>query len=497
MRRWLPPFVLLAASACQAEEVEARGARACSSDDDCAASERCAVGLVQEIELEPGDEPRCIDARKLIGAAPASWQFRPGGRSLGERLCLAGGLNRGAGAESDAIRARQIELLLAAGAAAVRIDFHWSVIEPERGAFDFSALDPPVDAAVAAGIELIGIIAYGVPWASSLTDSDPMYPPDDPADYASYARALAQHYAGRVRRWELWNEPNGGWRFFRPSIHGDAAHYARMMNLAAGAIRESCADCTVYSAGLFFHNQVVNGAIEFTHDMLTAEPDAFDRIDGFGIHPYTRYPPSVAPELDERPERALSGMLDDLERVFAAHGRQAPPWAATELGWPAWGKVDEAAQASLLSRGILLGAALGQDPLCWFTLADGPEHGQFPPEDDFGLYRFGSESPAGESSPKPARDAFALLAELGAAAAPAGASPLAGFHDPAAGRFALDFELPAGRWTALWQLSGSPLLLELPGETRRALDQFGAELAPGGSNGLELVLTDAPVHLMP
>jgi hypothetical protein len=466
----------------------------CADDADCASDEVCAVGGVREMEIEPGDDARCVAESKAVGGAASSWSFTPGGTALAQRLCLAGGIDRGAGASSDATRARQKELLVATGVRVVRLDFPWSTVEPSHGAFDFSGLDPMVDVALSAGLEVIGILAYGTPWASSLTSNDDKYPPDDPADYAHYARAVAEHFQGKVKRFELWNEPNGGWRFFRPKLNGDASKYAEMMVGAADAIHQVCADCQVYSAGLFFHSQVVNGALEFTQDMLSANPAAFDSVDGFGIHPYTLYPPKTAPEDDASPERAVSGMVDDVRAVFDEHHATAPPLAATELGWPSYVPVSEALQASYLARELLLGASLGMDPLCWFNLADGPNHGTFPPEDDFGLYRFESDVPGKSIDPKPARDVLVFLSQLGADATPLGASDVGGFHDPKLGRFALDFDSPAGTWTALWQTGNVDVSWHFEGEARRAVDAIGNTVA---DPAVDLTIGGAPVFLVP
>ena len=465
----------------------------CVADGDCNAGEVCAVGRVHELEPEPDDVARCIRETDAIGHAKPSWKLESGGRGLDARLCIAGGLNRGAGASSDAIRARQKELLVATGARMIRLDFTWSVIEPAKGQFDYSKLDPMVDVATAAGLDVIAILAYGTPWATTLTTTDDKYPPDDPADYADYARAVAQHFAGKVTHFELWNEPNGGWRFFRPKLNGDAAKYGQMMVAAASAIHDTCSDCEVVSAGLFFHEEVVNGALEFTQDMLSADATAFTSVDAYGIHPYTRYPPAAAPEDDTPPERALSGMLDDVEAVFALHHAKEPPVAATELGWPSYAPVSEAIQANYLVRELLLGASLGMDPLCWFNLADGPNHGTFPPEDDFGLYRFGSDDPTGAIDAKPARDALAFLAKLGKDAVPAGASKLGAFHAPTAGHFALDFAAPSGTWTALWQTDATPTALHLAGESRHAVDLFGNTLA---DPAVDVSVSDAPIYLV-
>lgn len=494
--RWLFPLLLLLAPACSGGD-KSSGATAapCASDADCADGELCVTGAVQEIKLEPGDKPVCRASSDVIGHAPPSWTWQPGGRPLAARLCMAQRLDNGTDAAAKARQARQLSLLDAAGVHTIRLDMTWSAIEPKKGQFDYSAYDQKIDAASSAGFDLVGILAYGVPWATTATTSDDRFPPDDPADYADFARHVAQHFQGKIHRYELWNEPNGGYRFFRPDLNGDAARYAQLMVAGAKAVHDGCSDCTVYSAGLFFNQQVVNGAVEFTHDMLSADPRAFDGVDAYGIHPYPLYPPSVGPETNSGGERALGGMIDDLHAVFDLHKVKAPPIAVTEMGWPSYGKVDEAAQARYLAREVLLAASLGLDPLCWFTLADGPDHGTFPPEDDFGVYRYGSDDPAQSPSPKPARDALAYLSKIGAGAVPAGASADSTLNDPSAGRFALDFDAPGGRWTALWNTRGTTTA-HLAGETRHAFDLTGNEIAAPGDGALDVKVGSSPVYLV-
>ena len=374
----------------------------------------------------------------------------------------------------------------------VRLDFGWHLIEPERGVFDFDAHDAMVAAAEAEGIGVLGLLGYGVPWASSQTDDDRFFPPDEPADFARFAAAVTARYAGRIRRWEIWNEQNAGYRFFKPNVNGDAAAYGALLSASASAIHDACPDCVVVSGGLFFHEQLINGAIEFTHDMLIADPHALDFVDVFGFHPYPRYPPSDPPERDGNGARSIGAMVEDLRAVLVLHGVAELPLAATELGWPAYGSVDEDAQAHLLSRAMLLGGALGLDPICWFNVTDGPNHGTFPPEDDFGLYRFGSEDDASPIDPKPARDAFRWLASIGEGALFTGVVDDPALHAPDEGRFALDFERPEGAWRVLFALA--PYDAELS-ETREARDHLGA-IVPAPTDG-RWTIGEAPLFFVP
>jgi hypothetical protein len=443
----------------------------CTRQEVCR-GRRCALDTVAEIEFEPGETGNCVESDQVIGGDAPVWDFHPSTTPLTSRLCAAL-------TPHEAATDRERELLRDTGVHVARFDFRWDEIEPARGAFDFTTYDAIVDGIRALDIEILGILAYGVPWATTMTDDDKFVPPDDPADFASFARAAATHFDGRVQRWEVWNEENGGYRFWHPTLNGDAAAYARLLDLSTTAIHDACPDCEVISGGLFYHEQLINGAIEFAHDMLTADPHVLDDVDAFGIHPYAVYPPTAPPEQDDGAERALGAIIHDMRRVLDLHGvRSDLPIVATELGWPSYGAVDEEAQARFLTRVVLLSAALDLDPICWFNVTDGPNHGTFPPEDDFGLYRFGSQDPDNPVDPKPAREAMRWLAAIGDGATFVASVDDPALHAPEEGRFALDFDSPAGGFRALFALSEYEATLE--GETRPAYDHLGRPLTTTG-----------------
>lgn len=453
------------------------GPRSCTTR--CPSGLVCASEGVAELAPEPGDDPVCTAPIDVIGRSAPTWRWRAGGRPLGARTCISQGFAPGLSPER---RARQLELLRAAGIHTLRLDFPWAQVEPERGRFELEAWDAMVDDALAEHFEVIAILAYGSPWAGP----DLWGPPDDVADFAHYAAILAARYGERLSGYEIWNEPNAGYRFWRPSLHGDATTYAAMLAESAAAIHATCERCAVLSGGLFFHAQVINGALEFTHDVLTARPDALAGVARLGFHPYPLYPPVDDPDLDSETVRSIGGMVDDMQRILALHDVPELPVVFTELGWPVAGSVDEARQASLLSRAFVLSASLGVDPICWFNLADGPRHGTFPPEDDFGLYRYPSDEPPAAVDPKPARDALAWIAAVGAEAVPAG--PHEGWHDETHGVFALDFDTPRGTLTVAWARSPTTVSRD---ETRTVTDHFGRPVTWTGQLGRD------PLFLVP
>src|SRR2546421_1091781 len=137
--------------------------------------------------------------------------------------------------------------LYRAGVRAIRLDINWVQVEPPGPPlhdYDFRERDREVRAITRAGLKVIGILAYGHPDYSSrgtLAGSTPAgggippfyvlnaqyFPPDDPAEFARYARTVARRYRRAAIGWEVWNEENEGWRFWAP--HEDPAAYGRLL----------------------------------------------------------------------------------------------------------------------------------------------------------------------------------------------------------------------------------------------------------------------------
>ena len=308
-------------------------------------------------------------------------------------LCVARGLSTSTGNLQTAY-----DVLGDLGVTSVRGGVHWHRVEPTPGAFDFSAFEPVIDELLSMDIEPLSLLAYGNPWASSDPDADPYYPPDDPADFAAYAGATAAHFAGRIPRYEIWNEQNAGYRFWKPDLSGDPVAYGALFALAADAIHDADPAAEVYIGGTFFHDQFIIGALEF---LAAMGPDAWAAADGLAFHPYTFYPPTVPPEYaGDSPtslglgEVPLVDMIAQLRAVATEAGRPDLPLVVTEFGWPTWGEVDAAEQADWAERSVLLGLSQGVGTWCGYTIFNGATSGA---EDRFGMAETdGSLTPYGE-----------------------------------------------------------------------------------------------------
>ena len=336
------------------------------------------------------------DRQQGPDAAPAV-PFTPSDLTLGQMACVAAGLSTGSSAASEASRQVNLARLKAAGIRLMRIDFLWHRIEKTKGTFDFSGHDLRVKAAQSANIDHIAVLAYGNPWATTKTTSDPYYPPDDPNHFANFVKATVTRYKGKISTYEIWNEPNAGFRFWKSNVTGDPAAYGALLKAAFKAAKAADPSARVLFGGPFYHQQVIPGHLKFLADAYKKHPDLGKHFDGMALHPYAIYPPSVWPEKLDAWERPVDLMLSNVRALMAKHGGARPIYT-TEVGWPVFKQVSQAQQARYLVRSFLVLAAAGNRAYCWYTLRDLKGHG-VPTEATFGLFTYTADPKAAVAKP--------------------------------------------------------------------------------------------------
>lgn len=122
-------------------------------------------------------------------------------------------------------RERSMELIREAGFGVIRQEFTWEDIEI-HGKDDFedrrnvdavgvidawAKYDHIVDLAEQYDIEIIARLSNPPSWSRSLPDDviGSLAPPDDFDDFGDFVAAVAERYEGRIRYFQVWNEPNG------------------------------------------------------------------------------------------------------------------------------------------------------------------------------------------------------------------------------------------------------------------------------------------------
>ncbi len=145
------------------------------------------------------------------------------------------------------VASRDLQAIRDAGFGWVKVGFGWRDIEGAgKGIYDWSHTDAIVEMANAEGIDLVVRIDNQPEWAGG---NYPLNgPPDDYQDLADFLTALATRYEGRIRAYEVWNEPNLSreWGGNEP----DPGAYIEMLGMAYDAIKAADPNAMVISAGL-------------------------------------------------------------------------------------------------------------------------------------------------------------------------------------------------------------------------------------------------------
>ncbi len=91
----------------------------------------------------------------------------------------------------------------------------WPNIEPERGVYKFELIDKAVDYAQKHNVEPVINIGLCPRWAAARPNDRSGYgelltasEPKDINDWKDYVRTLADRYKGKIKYWEIWNEPD-------------------------------------------------------------------------------------------------------------------------------------------------------------------------------------------------------------------------------------------------------------------------------------------------
>jgi endonuclease/exonuclease/phosphatase family metal-dependent hydrolase len=368
-------------------------------------------------------------------------------------------LSRG---DEHQVAQEELKLMHQAGIGWVRADFDWSGVERRPGAWQFDHLDQTVAWAEAAGVRILPILDYDVPWAR------PAYKNLD--KWLEYVRRVVTRYKDRIRYWEVWNEPNleGFWHD-KPN----AADYTKLLKATYATIKQIDPELVVLLGGV--------SGIPWPYLEGIYEAGGKDAFDVMNVHPY-RYPSS--PE-----ERPLYDDLVRLRQLMEKHGDKGKSIWITEVGWPTHqGRrgVSPERQAQMLARTYLLSLQAGVDLIFWYEF-QAPEGRPDYNEDHFGIVHR-------DLSPKPAYTALVALAR----ARPAGSK---GLDHPwrSAEIYSPSWQRPDGKtaW-ALWTVGeAKDLELKLGGQIAEAFDHLGNPLTLRAESGhLRLSVGQSPVYLI-
>ncbi len=189
----------------------------------------------QEVEAAP--EPPAATAPPPVVVAPAP----------------SGGGGFGYGVQAHMIHNGQagqsVAMTVGMGFNWIKQQVEWKLFEPSKGDYQFGAIDELVNAANAAGVNVMLSVVKAPVWARPAgADMSVEGPPANPQDFADFLGALAAHYAGRVQAYEVWNEQNLHYEWGNEEI--SPARYMDLLRPAYAAIKANDPNAKVISGAL-------------------------------------------------------------------------------------------------------------------------------------------------------------------------------------------------------------------------------------------------------
>lgn len=267
------------------------------------------------------------------------------------------------------VRAESLRRLQAGGFRFIRQEFPWEDIEI-HGKGDFSdrrndlngdgvpdeidawaKYDQIVELAAAQDIEIIARISNPPAWSRALTNTiGTAAPPDDVADYGDFVAAVAGRYAGQIRYFQLWNEPNIYPEWGEQAVDPEA--YTELLCAGYRRAKEANPEAVILSGALAptvsLSGRDLNDLVFLERMYAAGAGDCFDILSaqGYGLW-------SGAADKRLRPTVINYPHNLFLRDVMVQNGEANKPIWISEMGWnvvpegivPAYGRVTEAQQA--------------------------------------------------------------------------------------------------------------------------------------------------------
>ena len=266
---------------------------------------------------------------------------------------------------------RDLGMMRDAGLTWVKQQFAWRDIEgAAKGKFIWDNADQAVYYANRFKIDVLARVDNAPDWAApgcNDTSKQQMGPAKNMQDWLDFLTAFVTRYKGRIRMYEIWNEPNLSREWCgRPPSPTD---YVALLKASYAKIKSIDPNAIVISAGMTPTSANTDYAmpdVTFINKMYDAMGNnSTGYFDALGAHaPGYKAPPEMSPD-DVIKDPALSNHepvtgrvyafrhVEDLRKIMVARGDTNKQVVITEFGWTrdpihkdySWFAVDEQTQA--------------------------------------------------------------------------------------------------------------------------------------------------------
>jgi hypothetical protein len=244
----------------------------------------------------------------------------------------------------------------------------WAQINTSPGIYKWGVLDQWMELAATHNVKLLYTFGHTPKWASSApnntncsNEAGSCAPPEDlnrdgtgtNQHWKDFVSAIANHAAGRIKHWEIWNEPSNAWEWT-----GTQAQMVRMAKDARQII------LSIDPAA-----QIVSPSIGISTTMYQSWMEAFlnagggQYVDIIAFHGYIHHPPNEPVAEDFIPK------FNQFKTMVANHGQSGKPLWDTEGSWGKTAKTgftNPDKQAGFTARFSLLNVSSGVSRFFWY-----------------------------------------------------------------------------------------------------------------------------------
>jgi hypothetical protein len=259
---------------------------------------------------------------------------------------------------------RTFRLIRDAGFKWIRQEFPWEDIEIEgKGIFQdhrqgrdissWAKYDHIVDLAEEYGIAIIARLDNPPAWSRAAgNEGGTLAPPDNYDDYGDFVYAAVSRYKGRIKYYQIWNEPNIYPEWGEGPV--DPKAYTELLKVGYTRTKEADPDAVILSAGLAPTTEMTPENLMdlvFLERMYDAgAKDYFDimSVQGYGLW-------NGPTDRRVHPNRANFSRVMLIRELMVRNGDAHKPIWASEVGWnalprdfdgfPYYGRVSEELQA--------------------------------------------------------------------------------------------------------------------------------------------------------
>lgn len=241
----------------------------------------------------------------------------------------------------------------------------WTNLQTTRWSWNFARLDRYVELAEANKVSLLLPLGLSPRWASARPNEPSAYgegkaaEPASMEDWQVYVSTVAKRYKGKIKAYEIWNEPNSK-DFFSGST-------AKLVELT----------CEAYHTLKAIDPTIVAVSPAYTGGQNIGKLEAFLAAGGGKCIDVVAYHLYVTPS----PPEAIPPLVKAIRQAMKRQGVEHLPLWNTETGWhienadgtpkgkvpDSWLPVSAERSADYVARSYLLGSAFGVERFYWYA----------------------------------------------------------------------------------------------------------------------------------